>query len=112
MLFRSTSAVAPLLAGLMARLNQVSGKRIGFVNADWYANHTTCFNDITIGDNHGGNAVGYKATSGWDAATGLGSPVGSELYKLYKLGSTFPRHNTGFRPTTGSTYPRNPTGLR
>jgi len=107
--FLGTSAVAPLLAGMMARLNQASGKRIGFVNADWYANSTTCFNDITSGDNHGGNTVGYRASSGWDAATGLGSPKGNMLYKLYNTGSTFPKLNYGFRPTTGSTYPRRPS---
>ena len=41
--FVGTSATAPLLAGMMARLNQMSGKRIGFVNADWYAVRTTAF---------------------------------------------------------------------
>jgi kumamolisin len=104
--FVGTSATAPLLAGMMARLNQLSGRRIGFVNSDWYSVRTTAFNDQTTGDNHGGNTVGYMGTAGWDAATGLGSPIGTELYKLYKKGSTFPKQNYGFRPTNGPTYPR------
>jgi kumamolisin len=110
--FVGTSATAPLLAGMMARLNQMSGKRIGFVNADWYSVRTTAFNDQTSGDNHGGNTVGYMADTGWDAATGLGSPVGTELYKLYKIGTTFPKQNYGFRPVTGVTYPRKTAGAR
>jgi kumamolisin len=105
--FAGTSAVAPLLAGMMARLNQASGKRIGFVNADWYSNRAACFNDITTGDNHGPNTVGYRATGSWDAATGLGSPVGTSLYNLYNVGTTFPKLNYGFRPKSGSAYPRN-----
>jgi kumamolisin len=110
--FVGTSATAPLLAGMMARLNQLSGKRIGFVNSDWYNARTTAFNDQTTGDNHGGNTVGYSATSGWDAATGLGSPIGTELYKLYKKGSTFPKFNYSFRPKSGQTYPRISSGIR
>lgn len=110
--FVGTSATAPLLAGMMARLNQLSGKRIGFVNSDWYAVRTTAFNDQTSGDNHGGNTVGYMADTGWDAATGLGSPIGTELYKLYKVGTTFPKQNHGFRPATGAPYPRNTAGAR
>lgn len=104
--FVGTSATAPLLAGMMARLNQLSGRRIGFVNSDWYSVRTTAFNDQTTGNNHGGNTVGYMATVGWDAATGIGSPVGTELYKLYKTGTTFPKQNYGFRPRTGPAYPR------
>ena len=110
--FVGTSATAPLLAGMMARLNQMSGKRIGFVNADWYAVRTTAFNDQTSGDNHGGNTVGYMADTGWDAATGLGTPIGTELYKLYKIGTTYPKQNNGFRPATGTSYPRSATGAR
>jgi kumamolisin len=110
--FVGTSATAPLLAGMMARLNQLSGKRIGFVNSDWYSVRTTAFNDQTTGDIHGGNTVGYMATVGWDAATGIGSPIGTELYKLYKKGSTFPKFNYSFRPKSGQTYPRISSGIR
>ena len=104
--FVGTSATAPLLAGMMARINQLAGQRIGFVNAVWYAARTTGFNDITSGDNHGGNSVGYSATTGWDACTGLGSPIGTALFNLYNVGATYPTQNYGFRPTSGMTYPR------
>jgi kumamolisin len=110
--FVGTSATAPLLAGMMARLNQLTGRRIGFVNADWYSARTTAFNDLTTGDNHGGNTVGYMGTTGWDAASGLGTPIGTAIYALYKKGSTFPKLNNGFRPTTGAAYPRRTTGVR
>lgn len=110
-----TSASAPLLAGLMARLNQLTSRRIGFVNADWYGARTTAFYDTTSGNNMGNNVSGYQATSGWDGCTGLGSPIGTELYKLVNIGETFPKCNYGFRPPRavgGQTYPRISTGLR
>ena len=113
--FIGTSAVAPLLSGMMARLNQQSGRRNGYVTAGAYAALTTAFNDITTGDNHGGNAAGYMATAGWDACTGLGSPIGTQLYKLVNIGETFPKSNYGFRPSSvagGQAYPRSSTGIR
>ena len=78
-----TSAVAPLWAGLIARINQTIGKPVGFVNATLYAN-PSAFNDITLGNNrvssHGGSEnLGYDATQGWDACTGLGSPNGNAV---------------------------------
>ncbi len=68
-----TSAVAPLLAGLVARLNALSGKRVGLLNAPAYAD-PSAFRDVTVGGNGG-----YNAGAGWDAASGLGSPDGSKL---------------------------------
>jgi len=78
-----TSAVAPLWAGLIARINQIIGKPVGFVNATLYAN-PGAFNDITIGNNRvsspgGSENLGYDATPGWDACTGLGSPNGNAV---------------------------------
>lgn len=112
--FLGTSAVAPLLAGMMARINQLTGKRIGFVNSEWYAAQSTAFNDITTGSNTlSSGTSGFSATTSWDACTGLGSPIGENLYKIYKLkGSTFPNSNYGFRPQFGQTYPRRTTGVR
>jgi kumamolisin len=70
-----TSAVAPLWAGLIALLNQKMGKPIGFLNPQIYALlGSTAFRDITQGTNGS-----YKAGVGWDACTGLGSPVGNSL---------------------------------
>jgi len=106
--FLGTSAVAPLLSGLMARLNSITGSKIGFVNSAWYAAKSTAFNDITVGDNHGGNTVGYVATAGWDAATGVGSPIGVNILALYQnsTGAVYPNYLVGTRPSSGQTYPR------
>jgi kumamolisin len=100
-----TSAVAPMYAGLFARINQLTGKRIGFLNSIFYSN-TSAFNDITIGNNAYLSPQGYSATIGWDAVTGLGSPIGTEIYKLLNTGTIYPDYTTGFRPTSGTVYPR------
>jgi kumamolisin len=68
-----TSAVAPLWAGLIARLNSNAGASLGFLPPRLYATPGVC-NDITVGNNNG-----YSAASGWDACTGLGSPHGATL---------------------------------
>ena len=111
--FLGTSAVAPLLAGMMARINQLAGRRIGFINSDLYNAQNTAFNDITTGSNTLlSGTTGYQATTGWDACTGLGSPKANEIYKLYHTGSTFPKVANGFRPSIGTTYPRVSSGVR
>jgi kumamolisin len=73
-----TSAVAPLWAGLIARLNQAKGARLGFVHMRLYAaGANKGFRDIVQGDNGA-----YKAKPGWDACTGLGSPNGEGLREV------------------------------
>jgi kumamolisin len=70
-----TSAVAPLWAGLIARINQGLGKPAGFVNPLLYAAPANAtFHDITQGTNGD-----YKAAPGWDPCTGLGTPNGQSL---------------------------------
>ena len=74
-----TSAVAPLWAGLIARLAQATGKQFGLMQPLLYAGvtpgaTTPGFNDIVDGNNGA-----YKAGPGWDATTGLGSPNGTAL---------------------------------
>jgi kumamolisin len=71
-----TSAVAPLWAGLIALVNQSLGKSAGFINPLLYQNPGAAgdFSDITSGNNGA-----YSAGPGWDACTGLGSPVGSRV---------------------------------
>jgi kumamolisin len=70
-----TSAVAPLWAGLIALLNQKLGKPVGFLNPQIYPLlGSVAFRDITQGTNGA-----YNAGVGWDACTGLGSPVGDSL---------------------------------
>jgi hypothetical protein len=76
-----TSAVAPLWAALITRINQRLGQRVGFINPQLYAN-PNAFNDVTLGNNipGGGNqSLGYDGTQGWDACSGLGSPIGGAV---------------------------------
>jgi kumamolisin len=72
-----TSAVAPLMAGLVALLNQKLKKSVGFLNPKFYAAKAAIFKDITEGNNNTSKAGGYSAKKGWDACTGLGVPLGS-----------------------------------
>ena len=81
-----TSAVAPLWAALIARINAARGQPAGFVNAALYA-HAQAFNDIT----QGGNGR-YAAAAGWDACTGLGSPRGMQVAAA--LGASQPGAST------------------
>jgi len=67
-----TSAVAPLMAGLIALVNEKNGKPAGFINPKIYATAGSC-RDITKGDNITTTTKkGYKAGKGWDACSGLG----------------------------------------
>jgi kumamolisin len=75
-----TSAVAPLWAALVVRLNQSLGRRVGFLNPSLYAN-PGAFSDIVGGNNGAVSAPGYPATKGWDPCTGLGVPNGQALSK-------------------------------
>ncbi|KJC44580.1 S53 family peptidase [Bradyrhizobium sp. LTSP857] len=84
-----TSAVAPLMAGLIARINEATtkkfGKTVGFINPLIYASHAQgVFRDITVGNNDiTGSLHGmYKAGPGWDACSGLGVPNGAALQNL------------------------------
>jgi kumamolisin len=89
-----TSAVAPLWAGLIARINQKLGGRVGFINPQIYSlkSDSGAFRDITGGDNrctYGKfQKVGYDARPGWDPCTGLGSPNGIKLCDLLKPAPT------------------------
>ena len=82
-----TSAVAPLMAGLIALLNQARTKNVGFLNPFLYANASNAiFTDVTKGTNAiTGTVKGYVATAGWDPCTGLGTPIGDAV--LAKLGA-------------------------
>jgi kumamolisin len=74
-----TSAVAPLWAGLVARINSANNNQpAGFINPLLYA-APSVLNDITQGNNGG-----FAASTGWDACTGLGSPIGSKIAALPK----------------------------
>jgi kumamolisin len=74
-----TSAVAPLLAALTARLAQAAGKHLGLLHSSLYSGvrpgqAVADVRDITTGS----NGV-YHAGPGWDACTGLGVPIGSAV---------------------------------
>jgi kumamolisin len=81
-----TSAVAPLWASLLARINQKLGKPVGYFNPLLYSKLGTAggFNDIVLGNNDTtGHVGGYSAGKGWDAASGWGSPNGTALLKSF-----------------------------
>jgi len=80
--YGGTSFAAPMWAGYLALVNQQSvangNTPLGFINPTLYSigagsSYHTDFHDITSGSN------GYSATSGYDLATGWGSPNGSAL---------------------------------
>jgi tripeptidyl-peptidase-1 len=82
-----TSASCPATAGMVSLINEArrqSGKPpLGFLNPFLYSN-PGAFTDITKGTNAISRdslpvKVGYAATEGWDAATGLGTPIFSKL---------------------------------
>jgi subtilase family serine protease len=117
-----TSAAAPLWTASTAILNQylvANGKsRMGFANPTWYktASNTqtyTPYHDITTGNN-----LYYPATSGYDLASGWGSP---NLYNLARdlAGSgggsnegvmTLTPSSMSFSATVGGPNPASQTG--
>ena len=81
-----TSAVAPLMAGLIALINQslaqkTPGTTAGFLNPLLYGSAVAAFRDITTGNNdiYGKLKGLYTAGPGWDACSGLGVPDGAKL---------------------------------
>jgi subtilase family serine protease len=86
--FGGTSAGSPQWAGLVADADQLAGGRIGFMNNRIYGWATSStlenrlFHDITTGDNSYGAISGFSATTGWDAATGVGSPKANTLVPM------------------------------
>ena len=80
-----TSAATPLWAGFTALVNQQRQNLglkpgIGFLNPTLYSiattNYSANFHDITSGNNGTGGCADFKAGTGYDLATGLGSPTG------------------------------------
>jgi kumamolisin len=80
--YGGTSFATPMWAGYLALTNQLRAERgskpLGFVNPYLYKIgaapiYTTDFHDITSGSN------GYSATTGYDLATGWGSPNKANL---------------------------------
>jgi kumamolisin len=106
-----TSAVAPLWAALIARLNQQLGKSLGLANAALYGTAGKGFHDITQGNNGT-----YQAGTGWDACTGWGSPDGAALLTALSGSAANSEPVAGVQPrgggqTSRSTKPK-PSGSK
>src|SRR6202034_2322204 len=80
--YGSSSFAAPMWTGYLALVNQQAvangNPSVGFINPTLYSiglssNYDTDFHDVTSGSN------GYSATTGYDLATGWGSPNGAGL---------------------------------
>ncbi len=127
-----TSLAAPRWAGFLALVNQqaaINGNSsIGFLNPTIYAigtgsSYGSEFHDITSGNNGDGSGNSYSAVTGYDLATGWGSPNGQGLisalagvasssggyniYGIYTDGTSF---TTGGLDKDGSAYSSNLLG--
>jgi len=74
-----TSASAPVVAGIVALLNNYrlenGGSVLGFLNPWLYSTASEGFNDVVVGNNNATCSVGgFNASAGWDPTTGLGTP--------------------------------------
>jgi tripeptidyl-peptidase-1 len=89
-----TSASSPVFAAMITLINdariQMGKKSLGFLNPALYQADSSVWNDITEGENfcvashHPGTGCckqGFYAIPGWDAVTGLGTPVFPKLKK-------------------------------
>jgi subtilase family serine protease len=85
-LFGGTSAGSPQWAAILAIADQKAGYNLGFINKALYhigqapPHYSVSFFDITSGNNSFlGKVPGFGAGAGWDAASGLGSPITDQL---------------------------------
>jgi subtilase family serine protease len=98
--FGGTSLAAPMFAAViaLAQQNLVDANlpilnSVG-INNDLYKayvdHYSTYFHDIVLGNNNaidegrfgGINITGFNAATGYDLATGIGSPIGNEIVSL------------------------------
>jgi subtilase family serine protease len=86
--FGGTSAGSPQWAGITALADQSAGRRLGWINPTLYqighnpGRYGSALNDVTTGNNTLGGIGTYSAGSGWDAASGLGTPKANTLVPL------------------------------
>lgn len=103
-----TSASSPVFAGVVGLLNgyllENGKKQLGFLNPFLYkmaADQPSTFNDITSGSNKCTEytccQTGFTATTGWDAASGLGSPQAGEMIKYLQSQFNIEATTTGLR---------------
>lgn len=88
-----TSEAAPLWAGYLADVDQKAGKSLGNINPTLYnigtgSHYGADFHDITQGNNDT-----YNAGTGYDLATGWGSPIGDKLAADLTAGTTRPTND-------------------
>jgi kumamolisin len=104
-LYGGTSFAAPMWAGYLALANQQAALNsqppLGFINPALYniglgPSYDTDFHDITTGSN------GYSATTGYDLATGWGSPNGINLITDLLTGISTPGFGLTASPTAVS----------
>jgi subtilase family serine protease len=103
--YGGTSFAAPMWAGYLALVNQQSvangNKTLGFINPTLYSigessSYDSDFHDVTSGSN------GFSATTGYDLATGWGSPNGSALLNALAGSSTSPTPGYSLSASPGS----------
>jgi Pro-kumamolisin, activation domain/Carbohydrate binding module (family 6) len=103
--YGGTSFAAPMWAGYLALVNQQSvangNKTVGFINPTLYSigessSYDSDFHDVTSGSN------GFSATTGYDLATGWGSPNGSGLLNALAGSSTSPTPGFSLSASPGS----------
>ena len=81
-IFGGTSAVAPAMAGFVADSNQGCNSTLGMVDPTLYAVHSaSTFTDVASGNNDftDSNGGSYASGTGFDLATGWGSPQDQNL---------------------------------
>jgi kumamolisin len=104
MVIGGTSAVAPLWAGLIAVANAQNKKSAGFLQPALYAaKGKAAFNDITSGNNGS-----FNAGPGWDACTGLGSPIGTKLIATVNPNASSAAKKSKKNPPAASTKKKAP----
>jgi subtilase family serine protease len=101
--YGGTSFAAPMWAGYLALVNQQSvangNKTLGFINPSLYSigessSYDSDFHDVTTGSN------GFSATTGYDLATGWGSPNGSGLLNALAGSSSTPSFTLSSSPSS------------
>lgn len=102
-----TSASAPVVAGMISLINAQRAlwglSSMGLINPFLYTNAAKLIVDVTSGNNSC-TIVGYKccphgfpATTGWDAASGLGSLNFTALYQM-----AVPQNSPAGQPTVNT----------
>ena len=103
--YGGTSFAAPMWAGYLALVNQQAiangNKPLGFINPSLYSigegsSYDANFHDITSGSN------GFSATTGYDLASGWGSPNGSGLINTLAGTSSTPGFSLSASPASVS----------